>query len=235
MNRLGGPLLAFVPLADIAFMQPHWPAPNTFDALLLYADPFRIDWSRCPIFITKRFDLQCLLDFNFRAHIYHEASEDRWLAMEIGDHKKLGHAWRTSNMTTQPRGCDSSPAAGKIDIRGPKNRTVQDRSVISISNLETNESERSPHAHNSVPIVDYTFNRKVRRNLLPVYLALYYFVSPVVAILAHQKQMVGNRMAFQPFLGQPSDLLLTAGHQDDRRFTRRSRQGANDRHHRMIG
>jgi hypothetical protein len=41
--------------------RPRWLAPSAFDALLLYADPFRIDWSRCPIFITDRFDLQRLL------------------------------------------------------------------------------------------------------------------------------------------------------------------------------
>jgi hypothetical protein len=34
-----------------------WAVPDAFDALLLYADPIRIDWTRCPIIISDRFGL----------------------------------------------------------------------------------------------------------------------------------------------------------------------------------
>lgn len=37
------------------------PVPAAMDTLLLYADPFRIDWTRCPIMISDRFDLRRLL------------------------------------------------------------------------------------------------------------------------------------------------------------------------------
>lgn len=40
------------------------PVPAAMDTLLLYADPFRIDWTRCPIMISDRFDLRRLLGIN---------------------------------------------------------------------------------------------------------------------------------------------------------------------------
>ncbi|MGH7156036.1 MAG: hypothetical protein ACREF3_19080, partial [Acetobacteraceae bacterium] len=35
-----------------------WTVPGAFDALLLYADPIRIDWTRCPIIVQDRFGLR---------------------------------------------------------------------------------------------------------------------------------------------------------------------------------
>ncbi|MCV7278844.1 hypothetical protein H7J88_04185 [Mycolicibacterium flavescens] len=40
------------------------PVPAAMDTLLLFADPFRIDWTRCPIMISDRFDLRRLLGIN---------------------------------------------------------------------------------------------------------------------------------------------------------------------------
>jgi|tagenome__1003787_1003787.scaffolds.fasta_scaffold20970139_2 hypothetical protein len=34
-----------------------WAAPDAFDSFLLYTDPIRIDWTRCPIIISDRFGL----------------------------------------------------------------------------------------------------------------------------------------------------------------------------------
>jgi hypothetical protein len=41
-----------------------WLTPPALDALLLYPDPFRIDWSRCPIIISDRFNIRELLGIN---------------------------------------------------------------------------------------------------------------------------------------------------------------------------
>jgi mRNA-degrading endonuclease RelE of RelBE toxin-antitoxin system len=41
-----------------------WPVPPALHTLLLYADPFRIDWTRCPIVISDRFDLRGQLGIN---------------------------------------------------------------------------------------------------------------------------------------------------------------------------
>jgi mRNA-degrading endonuclease RelE of RelBE toxin-antitoxin system len=41
-----------------------WPVPSSMDTLLLYADPFRIDWNRCPIIISDRFNLRESLGIN---------------------------------------------------------------------------------------------------------------------------------------------------------------------------
>lgn len=38
-----------------------WEAPHAFDTLLLYPDPIRIDWTRCPIILTDAHNLQELL------------------------------------------------------------------------------------------------------------------------------------------------------------------------------
>lgn len=44
--------------------EPGTPVPSALDTLLLYADPFRIDWTRCPIVISDRLDLRGLLGIN---------------------------------------------------------------------------------------------------------------------------------------------------------------------------
>jgi hypothetical protein len=38
-----------------------WAVPEAFDTILLYADPIRIDWTRCPIIVSDRFGLFKLL------------------------------------------------------------------------------------------------------------------------------------------------------------------------------
>lgn len=136
----------------------YWEAPHAFDTLLLYPDPMRIDWTRCPIIFTDAHNLQGLLgirvslfpavtgieetaafrkklkkvdvkrqrlwikrkeqlgrstalssldfkqwklggrdcysvrvDGNYRVHLRHDRSDARWFAVEIGEHKRMGH------------------------------------------------------------------------------------------------------------------------------------------------